>query len=343
MISLQDNLRSQISQIHPWLVRSAHTLGIGRALTRIQQLRALTLTGAIAMNLNRWRYLKRILDAQPIPSINGALEVHMLLNHARIYEGLWSLYSFSYFYGQPCCIVVHDDGTLSGADTVALRTLFPGCQVISRRLADSIVMTSFEREGLARCARLRDTLIFALKLFDPFFFAQSHWLIMLDSDVLFFAQPVELFTDGCDAAQDVAQTSNLYSYDNGYRYCLAPKELAALAGRECIERFNPGVVRIRNGSLDFRRIERYLQHPGFWKESGQGNYYAELTLWALELTLAGANALPDTYAICPNASYHPNAVSGHYCGGGYWASLFYTRGLSKLARTFLRRGRIGVE
>ncbi len=334
MTSWQNKLLSQAIQVHLWLRTSARKLGIGRAWTRIHQLRALTLKGVIAKNLNRHRYLKRILEAQPIPSVGGAIEVHMLLNHPRIYEGLWSLYSFAYFHGQSCCIVVHDDGTLTESDTAALDALFPGCQIINRNLADSVVLAFFQKKGLDRCARLRDTLVFALKLFDPFFFLQSHDLIILDSDVLFFSQPVELLADGDGWAQDNARTPNLYSCDNGYRYCLTPNELATLLGKECIGRFNPGVIRVRNGILDLRRIEEYLQHPGFWKESGQGNYYAELTLWAMELTLAGAEPLPDTYAICPNPTYHPNAVSGHYCGGGYWASLFYSWGLPRLASIF---------
>ncbi|MFN6460351.1 MAG: hypothetical protein RMZ41_000705 [Nostoc sp. DedVER02] len=315
------------------LRKIAQKLGLGKALLQIHQLRALTLKGAFKLNLAKSRYLKKILTAKPIPAGEGAIEVHMLLHHKRIYEGLWALYSFAYFCDKPCRIVVHNDGSLTNIDLGLLNQLLPQCQVIDRETANSVVLNYFHQAGLIKCAQFREKLIFALKLFDPFFFSKNRAFILLDSDVLFFSRPQELL-DGIEANENPADLTNLYSVDNSYRYSLQSTELATLLGKDCIERFNPGVLRAYQGTLDFMRIEQYLQCKDFWNEDGTANYYAELTLWAMELTRSNALPLPNTYAICPDPK-SPNVVSGHYCGGGYWASLFYTRGLPCLASSFL--------
>lgn len=253
----------------------------------------------------------------------------MLLQHARIHEGLWALYGLAHFAERPLHFVVHDDGTLNTADRAKLDRVLPGARVVDRREADRVSAERFRREGLGRCQRLREELIFALKLFDPIFFLESEAFVLLDSDVLFVAPPAELFDD----LEPGVGASSLYSGDNGYRYCLEPSEIAALIGRPVIERFNPGVVRTRKDVIDLARIERYLQHPGFWHPDGSPDYYAELTLWAMELSLDGAAMLPSTYAICPD--FRVPFVSGHYCGSPYWASYYYADALPRVSRAIV--------
>lgn len=306
-------------------------LGVGKFWLKIQQLRALTLPGAVKLQFARRRYLHRIGHATPIPAGGGEVEIHMLLHHKRIYEGLWSLYSFASLAERPCRIVIHDDGSLTPADLELLDRVFPGLRVIKRAFADEALITFFRERKLERCERFRRNLIFALKLFDPIFFAENDWFVLMDSDVLFYRKPVELLQGLNNAPAQPIEC--LYSCDNGYRYCIEERELMELLGKTCIERFNPGIVRVSRGIVDFEQFERWLSHPGFWTGTGAGNYYAELTLWAMALTLADAQPLPDSYGIC---SPEPDQFTyGHYCGGGFWASLFYTRGIPYLKRLLL--------
>jgi hypothetical protein len=202
-------------------------------------------------------------------------------------------------------------------------------RVISRAEADQAVVTRLQDLGLATSIRFRDSLIFALKLFDPFFFGEHSSFFLLDSDVLFFRRPHELLDDLIHPS-DSAPVS-LYSPDNGFRYCLTPETLRSLLGQECIADFNPGVVRAHRSVLDLPRIEHYLQLPEFWGSSSRPHYYGELTLWAMQLTAAGARQLPSSYAITPPLDGSLPA-SGHFCGGGYPATWFYSRGLPRLTR-----------
>jgi hypothetical protein len=293
-------------------------------LVRMHALRALTLPGAITLVHDRPRYLRRILEADPIEAGAGPLEVHMLLHHERILEGIWALYSLAHFAEPALQIVVHSDGSLTASDASALRRVLPGTTVISRAESDGRVETRLRDLGLEACLRFRRELIFALKLFDPFFYGDHSAFVLLDSDVLFFQPPGELF--------DLPE-ANRYSPDNGYRYCLSPAVLREILGTECIQAFNPGVVRVSRGVLDLQKVEHYLQRPEFWGSGSRPHYYAELTLWAMLLTTAGARPLPATYTIAPELN-GTIPVSGHFCGGGFPATWFYSRGLPRLATEF---------
>jgi hypothetical protein len=270
--------------------------------------------------------LPRILRARPIPAGDGELEVHMLLHHQRILEGIWALYSFAHFSETACQIFVHSDGSLTVADARRLHQVLPGVQVISRAESDQRVEPRLRELGLTKSLEFRDRLVFALKLFDPFFFGDRSSFILLDSDVLFFGHPTEVLVD-------LADPDCLYSPDNGIRYCLSAETLQALLGKPCIASFNPGVVRTRRTVLDLAFVEDCLKRAEFWGSGTRPHYYAELTLWAMQLTNAGARPLPASYAITPPLD-DPLPVSGHYCGGGYPATWFYSRGLPRLAREF---------
>jgi hypothetical protein len=299
---------------------TARRLGVGRALLKVHALRALSMRGAVSLLRERNRHLPRILCAAPIPAAVGEVEIHMLLHHQRILEGIWALYSFAHFSRQPCQIIVHSDGSLTSDDAARLQHVMPGTRIVQRAEADLRVGAHLAERGYAQCARFRDGLVFALKLFDPFFFGTHSTFVLLDSDVLFFDTPTELL-DGL----------NVYSPDNGVRYCLAPETMQTLLGTPCTPLFNPGVLHASRDVLDLERVENYLQQPEFWGSGTRPHYYGELTLWAMQLTLAGARPLSERYAITPPLE-DELPVSGHYCGGGYPATWFYSRALPHLAR-----------
>jgi hypothetical protein len=310
---------------------TARRLGLGRALVKVHALRALTPRGALELLQTKPRVLARILNAPPIPAKNGSLELHMLLHHQRILEGIWALYSFAFFARPPCQIIVHSDGTLTTHDVARLHRVLPEAHVIAHDEANVLVESRLRDMGLERLLRFRRSLVFALKLIDPFFYGQHQTLFLLDSDVLFFRRPVELL-DGLGDGQ-LRELPNLYSPDNGERYCLSSETLEHLLEKPCIPFFNPGVIRTDRSVLDVRRVEYYLQRPEFWSSDTRPHYYGELTLWAMLLTRAGAHRLPPTYAITPPLD-GALPMSGHYCGGGYPATWFYTRALPRLARQF---------
>ena len=170
------------------LLQLALRARVGRALLRYEQLRATGMRATIKKAYTKRTLLPRILKARPIPSQHG-LEVHMLLNHPRVLEAAWCLYSFAYFLKGPCHFIIHDDGSLDDFDNACLKRLFPGIQFIRRKEADAHVLGELARRNLTKCVRFRRNFIFSLKLIDPYFYSNADYFVMLDSDILTYRNP----------------------------------------------------------------------------------------------------------------------------------------------------------
>jgi hypothetical protein len=104
-----------------------------------------------------------------------------------------------------------------------------------------------------------------------------------------------------------------------------------MCGAPAPEFFCAGYLCLCRDTVDFARIERYLSEDCFERQLTQGRFahVAEQTLVAMEATLMGAEALPGEYATCPDVPAQ-DAAMGHFCGGSYTRTWFYTKGLPLL-------------
>lgn len=312
-------------------LRSLH---VGSTALALRQAVGLGIARSLRIRLAKRRHLREIAGACVPKLTEHMTEVHMLLQHDRVYEGMWALYSLAHQSGGAWSIVVHDDGSLTQHDQEQLREVFPSATIIPRATADSIVEGKLQELELPQCRLLRQTTTFALKLFDVILLACRDKVVLLDSDVLFFRQPFEVML-----AVQTANQTYLYMEDIDDQYCLRPALITRLVGDSCVRRFNPGLAVVPTHSINLHRVEQYLQRGEFWTESGAPNYYAELTLWAMLMSAVKAKPLPNTYSIAPTAELRSSMVCGHYCGGPSARYLFYTNGIPAV-RDALAQARI---
>lgn len=320
---------------------TARRLRIGPHLLSLRHHALLGVRGALELRSARKSVLPQIRNAAPArrPS-DTALEVHMLLGHSRVLEGLWSLLSLDKFAVDPVAPVIHSDGSLTSADLETISEKLPGSRHVSRGEADEVVGVELSERGLKRCAEFRGTFILARKIFDPPMFARGPTYVVLDSDVLFFGNPVDLVKR--ETAVTGANGPSRYSVDNGFRYSLSAAEMKAMIGVDPVSALNSGVMRLNTADLGFARIEKYLDHPGFRDENGKHDYYAEMTLFALELSLARALPLSAAYEIAPPIPFTGGLVAGHYCGGIKSAHMYYTRALPSLQTSVIGHRNSGL-
>jgi hypothetical protein len=315
----------------PRLANLARAAGAGRALLKYRQLRA---TGVVALFKTAWarkRILPLILDAKPIATGEG-VEVHMLLNHPRVMGALWALYSLLYFLEMPCQIVIHDDGSLTKNDNCHLNRLFPGIRIISRAQADDLVFKEFARRGLHNCMIVRKNYVHSLKLFDAYFFGHSPYIIVLDSDILFYRKS-ELLRNY------VSLQNRFFMEDAGYSLSLTPAEFQSLTNAVLPRNFNSGFIGLPRTIVDLELVEQWLSHRSFWEKPGEKlSYVTEQTIWAGLLGRNDASALDSSFGVFPTRPITGSISGVHYCGGGYWSSLFYWRGIPHLARILAEAG-----
>jgi hypothetical protein len=150
--------------------------------------------------------------AVPVNADNPIAEVHQLLGHRHVGMGLWSLKSLVASADAGLGVVIHDDGSLTEADTALMQEHLPGVRIIRRAAADAAVRQKLA--GYPACQSFRfgevmvtnhrgqsyNMFIMSLILFDMSLLTDCDKIIILDADVLFFRRPDIISQWSLDAA-----------------------------------------------------------------------------------------------------------------------------------------------
>jgi len=133
----------------------------------------------------------RILRTEPIRgSTDTKCEIHVLTSSADWLNLIWALKSFYWSAQRHYTLCIHDDGSLNSEYAARLREHFPEARIILKAQADASVLHGLA--GYPRCLEFRKNNHLAPKIFDFAHFLQSDRMLLLDSDVLFFREPIEL-------------------------------------------------------------------------------------------------------------------------------------------------------
>jgi hypothetical protein len=294
---------------------------VGRLLLRYRQRFGHGLRTAYYRDVVR----PRILRTAPITGLTDArCEIHVLTSSADVLNLVWALKSFYVASGRRYALCVHDDGTLTEADARRLASHFPDARMVRRAAADATVLPALG--AFPRCHELRRTNQLAPKVFDFAHYLTADRMMLLDSDVLFFAEPTALVR----RIEDPDYRKNTVNGDVGSAYTVDPGTVRTRCGFELIDRFNSGLGLIHKGALRLDWVEEFLALPGivghFWR--------IEQTLFALCGSRFGAELLPPEYDVRLSGAVGP-APSRHYVGAV--RHLLYKEGIARLVRAgFLR-------
>lgn len=310
------------------VLRLRQTLRPGPILLKFRQ----TFEHGLVVAFHRQATRKRILDTPPVATdFHGPIEIHVLTSHVDWLNLLWALKSFYVYSARRYPLCIHDDGTLDAEATEILRRHFPQARIISREQADREVQRALA--PYPRCSALRQTNTLSLKVFDFHHYLTSERLLLLDSDVLFFAEPTELLR----RLEDSGWRRNSVNEDIEDAYTVDAQTVREHCGFELCPRFNSGLGVIHKASLQLDWIEEFLGLPGiighFWR--------IEQTLLALCSSRYGVEFLPPEYRVRLNGSSN-GLPCRHYVGA--IRHLMYGEGMARLARQgFLKSLRQGAS
>jgi hypothetical protein len=253
------------------------------------------------------RYLiNRLVDRYPPPvqysgpTSSRDIEVHILTSQHDWAMTCWTLASYYAMSQRADAAVLHDDGTL-GHDVVEyVDQLFPNARVISRSESDPIIYDEFRK--YPRLLELRKRLPHIMKLLDFRLFCRSSRLIMVDSDVLFLANPKELYeTNG----------SHRFSRDRETTYAIESEKLKKRTNINLPPQINCGIGNVSKEGVDLEAMEWLLNTGLIDLERCLPNI--DQTLWAVECGRKGFEYLPASYRVCDGPGLG-NLVAKHYVG-----------------------------
>jgi hypothetical protein len=203
------------------------------------------------------------------------LTVHSMLGHKHIALAARCLGSLARFSPDPVHFLLHEDGSVTEGDREAFLALVPGATFVLKKDADGPM-----NEFLARypaCRRLRDNLVFGLKIFDIQVLGTDANLAYTDCDILFLRPFTGMFEMPPDA-----KAGGVFMEDEKQAYCLTPMQLLRTPGLQLASRLNGGLLYFRRAAFDWDLMEWFLTHDEFkihpyWKEQTAWSVLAQAT------------------------------------------------------------------
>jgi hypothetical protein len=194
----------------------------------------------------------------------SALTLHTMAGRSHIDLAATCLSSIVKYYDQPIHVVVHDDGTTRPEDVERFQQKVPGSTFIFKRDADPVVNGFLAR--YPACRRLRDNLVYGLKIFDIQILEEGPELSYTDCDILFL-RPVSRFF----RLPDDPAAGGVFMKDPRQAYCLTPAQLMRNKTLHLADRLNGGLLHFRREAFDWDLVEWFLSHDEYvihpyWKE-----------------------------------------------------------------------------
>jgi hypothetical protein len=235
----------------------------------------------------------------------------------------WSLRSFFQHTKTPLQLYIHDDGSCTAETLAKFREKFQGANVISRQEAQ--VRISGLIGHLPEIVHWWQQEYIAVKCIDFYLLGESKWVVVLDPDVLFFSEPIAVFTN---------DTRALWMRDCVYSLYIDPEE-AQLHFGVIPPQVNGGLGRMLRSSVDFgllREVVRFkadsaIQQRG--RDRGlpkceDQTYHALLTARQRNYEL-----LPAAYQVATEPGLQ-GVVAKHYTTPArFW---LYEEGIPRVAR-----------
>lgn len=266
-----------------------------------------------------WRDVarKRILGAVPTEGLtDDRCEIHALTWQQDWMDLIWALKTLFHVSNCRFQLCIHDDGSLPEHAIHALNQQFPDARFIRRTESDERLNQTLA--DYPRCKALRESNILSLKVFDFSEFLEAERMFLLDCDILFFAEPIELLSRVTDQSFEYNSLNkdwtNGYSIDIGTCQKLVPFEIQPLV--------NSGLGLIHRASYSLDDFEHWLSLPNMLSHP----HRIEQTLVGLACSKYGHQFLPSEYDVT-KASADVSSPVRHYTGP--IRHLMYAEGLPR--------------
>ncbi len=256
--------------------------------------------------LQRFVVCPKVLDLPPTECSSSAdFSVHVLVCEKDAIMLHWSLRSLLRHASVPFQLHIHDDGSCSAETLAKFREKFHKAVVVSRQEAQNTISSRIGHLPELIGWWQRDYI--AVKCIDFYLLGESKWVVVLDPDVLFFSDPVEVF---------VSHERALWMQDCFYSLYIDPEEARSRFG-VIPSQVNGGLGRMPRSSIDLsllREVIRFkadsaIQQRG--RERGLPKYEDQTYHALLAARQTNHELLPATYQVATEPGLQ-HVIAKHY-------------------------------
>jgi hypothetical protein len=231
--------------------------------------------------------------------------IYFLSGRQFWYQTCFCAYSLIIRSGVYVRPVIYDDGSLTEADAVAIRRIFPDAEIIAAAVTEA-KLDQYLPSAQFPTLRSRRLEYFNLRKLTDIHVNSQGWKLVLDSDMLFFRQP-EFLLNWLASPQ---QPCYMVDVETAYGY--SDKLMRRLAGAIIPDKINVGICGLQSESIDWDELEYWCKTM---IELEGTHYYQEQAMAAMLMARqASAIAPARDYILMPSQAeaQTPQAVMHHY-------------------------------
>jgi hypothetical protein len=245
-------------------------------------------------------------------------EIQVLVGHDRIPMMLWMAASLMVSTRTRWPFVIHDDGSFRPADERILRACLPHSRIIL--CSDSDEHLQAELRSFPLLAKYRSNHAFGKRLTDFPFFCKSQTVLSIDTDVLFFRNPL-LFMSLAFNQSD----ASLFLTDVEDTSLIDPDDFARKTGMKLARLVNAGLFSIPKAFMEYDVMERIIKDFALL-DDGSKTWFVEQTVLGAIASLKGrVELLPLEYEQTLSGGMRNESIMRHYVGKV--RHFFYSEGL----------------
>lgn len=217
------------------------------------------------------RMQKAALALEPVISHTDGLPIHFLTGKNYLYQTLFCIRSLTKTTDAHFKFILIDDGTFD-ADLIELvQRLLPNAEIIGAGIIKKNIAQNIPPSCTALLEK-RKVYPHIRKLTDIHTLPGNAWKLVMDSDMIFWAEPKEVLS------WIEKPDSPLYMRDCMPSYGYTDLILKELLGKQLPELVNVGVIGLNSDYIDWQRLDEWIKIL----ESREGtSYYLEQALTAM--------------------------------------------------------------
>lgn len=233
------------------------------------------------------------------PVLDGSYSVHFLCSHRDLLLLVWSLKSWHDVVSRSAQVYIHEDGSFTARDRAHIARLFPHAAIVDHDGSTEQARSQWLKASpKARSYRTNEANVLMVKLIDPYFTGNAPMRLILDTDMLWFAEPTDILAalaGRVDMPFMMKARQGIFRLGDGTDM---PQELSDL---------NSGIVGYRTGDFDLGMVEE------FFTKGTKYNHFIEQACYAWVLSKkSGVIPLdPKKYVIKEDAA---GSVMKHFTG-----------------------------
>lgn len=221
---------------------------------------------------NRQEMERNSLNLPPVKSYEDGLPIYFLTGKKYLYQTLFCIQSLNQVSPEKFKFYIVDDGSFQKHDFILIQKMLPNCVIYDKSTIEKKLCEILPLENFPYLNYKRKVYPHIKKITDIHIFSENEWKLVLDSDMLFWKNPIDII-EWLKSPQNP-----LYMLDCQESYGYTKKLMESLIQEKIQPLINVGVIGMASQSINWNNLEKWCINL---EKAEQTTYFLEQALSAM--------------------------------------------------------------